>query len=83
MIRDRSYREAVDDLKKDPIIKAMVKEVANLAFRQDQLDDYQTMMTAAAEYISRGGEISTHIGGPIEAIKELLNEQPSQNPDDN
>lgn len=71
MIVSAKYRETVDALKRDPIILTMADEIRGTVSASD-LASYDFMTAALREYNARGGKISTHIGGPSEAVRELL-----------
>ena len=84
VIRAAHYDETVKALMADPIIQAMVKGLVN-----DPSLDAKTavhnlitsgwapgfMQVALREYTARGGKVPTHIGGPAEAITNILREQ--------
>jgi hypothetical protein len=62
------YRETRAKLKADPILQGMVQEL-----RDDDVCACQVDMNAALqEYKRRGGTVQTHIGGPVQAIRELM-----------
>jgi len=73
------YGETRAALKADPIIQDMAGgckhiPLAELAY-EDGGPKGDFMMAALREYNARGGAIPTHIGGPAEAILELLREE--------
>lgn len=67
VIRAKHYDERVAELMADPIIQGMADQVP----LDIDLDTHERMMGALNEYRLRGGKISSHIGGPIEAITKL------------
>lgn len=77
LYRSPKYKEEVEILKKDPIILAMVKEIKDhpehVSYWKEKFDSGM-MNTVNKQYHSRGGKKATSIGGPLEAIKELLKE---------
>lgn len=78
-IQANHYGKTVKALKADPIIIGMVEGVSNVPMDQLQHEDgtprHNLMMRALDEYHRQNGKIDTHIGGPAEAILELLKEK--------
>jgi hypothetical protein len=75
VIRAAHYDDTVEKLKADPIIVQMAHEMDGYSL--DELEwpsgpRHEFMMATLHEYKSRGGEIGSHIGGPAEAILQLL-----------
>lgn len=73
------YRETRAALARDPIIRQMARELPDdwrLRFHgpNDRTMSYHFMTQALDEYKRRGGTISTHIGGPAEAIFQVRKE---------
>jgi hypothetical protein len=75
-LRAEHYKEAVENLKRDPIIQKMADELKDAwAVRTDT---WEFNSSALYEYHKRGGKVETHIGGPAEAIRELVEERNDQ-----
>jgi hypothetical protein len=76
VIRAAHYGETVAALMADPIIIDMAAGLA--AVPMDKIVHpaggarHEFMMAALDEYHTRGGKIGTHIGGPAEALLNLL-----------
>ena len=74
VIRAKHYDDTVQALIKDPIITAMASVIPDCV----DLEDGNVMQAALGEYRRRGGKISSHIGGPIEAIRAIKAAQTTQ-----
>jgi hypothetical protein len=80
VIESEDYGKTRALLKRDPIIKAMANEITLTggpvdAFAHESgTPKFPFMKSALDEYHKRGGKVETHIGGPAEAILELLKE---------
>lgn len=74
-IEAEHYEAARVALMADPIITAMAADIG-AAKDGAGLDINSWSFTTAAmrEYLRRGGTIMSHIGGPAEAIRRLLDE---------
>lgn len=70
VIEDKHYEDTVLMLMKDPIIIDMAGGVYGM--EPDNLKGFSFINAALQEYNKRGGQIETHIGGPAEAIRRLL-----------
>ena len=80
VIRAKHYREAVDALKKDPIIIAMAKQTSGKSLVESRMvgsdgtPSGRYMVNILNAYVDYGGRVETHIGGPAEAIWALVSE---------
>lgn len=72
-VESEKYGETRAALKADPIIQEMARELIQ-AWHADKVDPFETglMNVALRQYDERGGTIKGHIGGPIEAIREII-----------
>lgn len=71
-IRAAHYAETVAALEADPIIIEMAATITK-ADVAGGIHGTGFMQAALGEYNRRGGKIQTHIGGPAEAIAEIVN----------
>lgn len=62
------YEETVQLLMKDPVIIGMAEEIPTHFDPQP----WYFMTRALQTYTERGGQIPTHIGGPAEAVRRLV-----------
>lgn len=73
------YEKTRRALTADPIVKAMYEDLPaelRLALSHETVEDRYGLMTMVLrEYNDRGGEISTHIGGPLEALEILARQE--------
>lgn len=78
MMEAAHYAEARRKLAADPIIRQMYDDLPDelrraVAYRE--VEDRSSLMTMALrEYNDRGGEVDTHIGGPLEALEIVARE---------
>jgi len=78
-IEAEHYREVRDQMRADPIIQQMAREVP--WYHQKEFIDkdghptWQFMSRANATYSIRGGKIGGHIGAVAEAIIELWEQE--------
>lgn len=85
-IEGPEYQKTRDALKDDPIIQAMATEMT-VAWETNRFEfvhpakvnerfqpRWEFMSGCGREYHRRGGELGHHIGGPAEAIIEILTE---------
>jgi hypothetical protein len=72
------YEEARRKLAADPIIRKMYEDLPDdlrRAVAYEEVEDRSSLMTMALrEYNDRGGEVPTHIGGPLEALEIVARE---------
>lgn len=73
-IRAAHYGETIAALKADPIIIEMAATITK-ADVAGGIHGTGFMQAALAEYNRRGGRVNTHIGGPAEAIAEIVNDR--------
>lgn len=69
-IRAAHYAETIKKLKADPIIQEMAASIP----ADFDLTSWNFMTRSLDVYKERGGVVETHIGGPAEAIAELVAE---------
>jgi len=78
-IEAEHYGQTRKALKADPIIRDMAGGLAGVPMselvHEEGTPRHEFMMAALREYQARGGQIGTHIGGPAEALLELLREE--------
>ena len=68
VIESRDYADTVTELRKDPIIMKMAATLP----RNVDTSEWSFVSLASRHYHEQGGTIQTHIGGPAEAIRQLL-----------
>jgi hypothetical protein len=73
VIRAAHYGQTVEALKQDPIIQQMANELFD-GWSRNMVNPFETwlMMRALDMYKDRGGTVGSHIGGPIEAVRDLM-----------
>jgi len=89
VIESGRYAEARRKLKEDPITQQMAQEIAielsspenREVFVRNGKPTFNFMTVANREYAKRGGKRIQHIGGVAEAILELIEEMPKEDPD--
>jgi hypothetical protein len=64
------YEEKRNELMADPIIQKMADEIPDGA--EVDYSAWGFISKALDEYKQRGGQIQTHIGGPAEAIRNIV-----------
>ncbi len=70
-MRAHHYQGTVNDLESDPLIIEMAIRLPQ-GIDLAALSSWEYVSRASAEYAKRGGKVPTHIGGPAEAISNLL-----------
>lgn len=83
VIESDEYREEIDQLKKDTILVIMVKqlfEVTNGDPYSLRLNSFEFMVAVLKEYTKRCEEqgvpsYAKTIGGPVRAVRELIEEE--------
>lgn len=71
MIRSPEYAKTIKKLKADPIIQEMAASIPE----KFDITSWNFMTRSLDVYKERGGVVETHIGGPAEAIAELVAER--------
>ena len=77
------YRQARRELRDEGIVRSMYEELpqsmrAKLAIGAEPTGLMQMVLR---EYHNRGGQVGTHIGGPIQVLKEYAREEVSRESD--
>ena len=76
VIEDTSYGETRKALFVDPLITAMAVEIADAIkaghLTRADLDEWSFTVAALRQYNERGGTVDTHIGGPAEVIRTII-----------
>ena len=74
VIESQRYRDEVERLKADPIIRRMAREVQDLGLGDQELESWGFISAATTRYDLEGGRNAESIGGPARAIASIVKE---------